>query len=526
MAAALALLPLVAAATLALAAAWLWDYAVVRHLWRPRAVAAAFRAQGVRGAPYRFLSGSNGDVRRMRAEADGTALDVRDHDYLGRIMPHFLAWKDKYGAPFLYWFGPQPRICLFHYESVRQVLWNKSGHFTKTDAHPTILALLGKGLVFVEGTDWVRHRRVVNPAFAMDKLKMMVATMAGCAQRLIKECEGLASNNKNGEVEVEFNKHFQELTAEVISRTAFGSSYKEGKEIFHAQRQLVGIATATFLNVQLPGFRYLPTKRNRLKWMLEKKINTTLMAIIQTRLASKGSGYGDDLLGLMLEACFMTEQGERRDELTLTMDEIIDECKTFFFAGHETTSHLLTWTMFLLSVYPEWQERLREEVLRECGKANPTADMLSKLKEMTMVLLETLRLYGPVVNMLRKPISDIRLGSLSIPKGTGIAIPIPILHRDKEVWGPNANEFDPLRFQNGITNAAKTPQALLGFSIGPRSCIGQNFAMLEAKSVMTMILQKFSFTLSPKYVHAPVDLITLQPKFGLPIVLRPLDASC
>lgn len=146
--------------------------------------------------------------------------------------------------------------------------------------------------------------------------------------------------------------------------------------------------------------------------------------------------------------------------------------------------------------------------------------------QMTMVLLETLRLYAPVMSILRKPISDIRLGSLSIPKGTGIVIPVPILHRDKEVWGACANEFDPLRFENGVANAAKTPQALLGFSIGPRSCIGQNFAMLEAKSVMSMILQKFSFTLSPKYVHAPADHITLQPKFGLPIVLRPLDATC
>lgn len=146
--------------------------------------------------------------------------------------------------------------------------------------------------------------------------------------------------------------------------------------------------------------------------------------------------------------------------------------------------------------------------------------------QMTMVLLETLRLYAPVMSILRKPISDIRLGSLSIPKGTGIVIPVPILHRDKEVWGACANEFDPLRFENGVANAAKTPQALLGFSIGPRSCIGQNFAMLEAKSVMSMILQKFSFTLSPKYVHVPADHITLQPKFGLPIVLRPLDATC
>ncbi|XP_025794005.1 cytochrome P450 709B2-like isoform X2 [Panicum hallii] len=515
-------LPLaVAAALLALAAAWLWDYAVARHLLRPRAVASVLRAQGVRGPPYRYLRGSNGDVRRMKAEADGAALDARDHDYLPRVVPHFLAWK--YGAPFLYWFGPQPRICLFDYESVRQVLWNKSGHFTKTDTHPTILAMLGKGLVLVEGTDWVRHRRVANPAFAMDKLKMMTTTMVSCAERLIRECEELAATNKSGEVEVEFSRHFQELTAEVISRTAFGSSYKEGKEVFRTQKQLLALAMATLLNLQLPGFKYLPTKNNRLKWMLEKKMRTTLMAIIQPRLASKGSGFGDDLLGLMLEACFMTEQGEKRDELALTMDEIIDECKTFFFAGHETTSHLLTWAVFLLSLHPEWQERLREEVLRECGKANPTADMLSKLKEMTMVLLETLRLYGPVLTMLRKPISDIRLGSLSIPKGTGIMIPIPILHRDKEVWGENANEFDPLRFENGITNAAKTPQALLSFSIGPRSCIGQNFAMLEAKSVMAMILQKFSFTLSPKYVHAPTDLITLQPKFGLPIVLRPLD---
>lgn len=117
-----------------------------------------------------------------------------------------------------------------------------------------------------------------------------------------------------------------------------------------------------------------------------------------------------------------------------------------------------------------------------------------------------------------------QLGRLHLPRGTAIVIPIPILHRDKEVWGDDADEFNPLRFANGVTRAAKIPHAHLGFSIGPRSCIGQNFAMLEAKLVMAMILQKFSFALSPKYVHAPADLITLQPKFGLPILLKALDA--
>lgn len=517
------LLP-VLAALLALAASWLWNYAVVRLAWRPRSVARRFREQGVRGPPYRFLRGSNEDIRRMKAEADRMAvLDVRDHDYLPRTLPHFVKWKEQYGGPFLYWFGLQPRICILDYELVKQILVNKYGHFVKNDTHPTILAIIGKGLILVEGMNWVRHRRVVNPAFAMDKLKMMTKTMVSCAECLIKEWEDQASNSKSREIEVEFSKQFQELTADVISRTAFGSSYREGKEVFHTQKQLHAIAMATLLNVQLPGFKYLPTKRNRSKWMLEKKLKNTLIKMIQPRLASKGGGFGDDLLGVMLEACFTTEQGEKQDELVLSVDEIIDECKTFFFAGHETTSHLLTWTMLLLSMYPEWQERLREEVLRECGKENPNADMLSKLKEMTMVLLETLRLYCPIILLLRQPISDMRLGSLNLHKGDTIVMPIPVLHRDKEVWGDNADEFDPLRFENGITKAAKIPHAHLGFSIGPRSCIGQNFAMLEAKSVMVMILQKFSFTLSPKYVHAPVDLITLQPKFGLPILLRPLD---
>jgi PHYB activation tagged suppressor 1 len=115
--------------------------------------------------------------------------------------------------------------------------------------------------------------------------------------------------------------------------------------------------------------------------MLEKKLRSTLMHVINTRLASQGSGYGNDLLGLMLQACTSTDKGREQEQLSLSMDEIIHECQTFFLAGYETTSIMLTWTVFLLSVYPEWQERLRKEVLREVGKDNPTRVYLSKLKE-------------------------------------------------------------------------------------------------------------------------------------------------
>ena len=276
-----------------------------------------------------------------------------------------------------------------------------------------------------------------------------------------------------------------------------------------------------------------------------------LMEIIQGRLAEKDTkGFGNDLLGLMLEARALEQEGHQM----LTTQEIVDECKTFFFAGQDTTSHLLTWTMFLLSRHPEWQEKLREEVLRECGDAVPNPDTVAKLKifsnnfqcsnavsqtvqttarfdidilsfavQVNMVLLESLRLYSPVVFIRRAAGSDIQLGSIRVPKGTLLSIPIALLHRDNDVWGHDADEFNPARFEHGVSKAAANhPNALLSFSQGPRACIGQNFAMLEARIGIAMILQRFSFELSPEYVHAPKEAITLMPRFGLPMILRNL----
>jgi cytochrome P450 family 709 len=152
----------------------------------------------------------------------------------------------------------------------------------------------------------------------------------------------------------------------------------------------------------------------------------------------------------------------------------------------DTTSHLLTWASFLLATHPEWQERLREEEVRhECGGALPTGDALNKLRLVNMFLLETLRLYAPVSLINRKAGSDLDLGGFRVQQGT---IPIATIHRDREVWGEDAGEFMPERFENGVTRAVKHPNALLSFSSGPRSCIGQNFAMIEAKAVVAMML--------------------------------------
>jgi cytochrome P450 family 709 len=250
----------------------------------------------------------------------------------------------------------------------------------RPDPDPVIMSLVGMGLAFTQGDDWARHRRVVHPAFSMDKLKAMTGAIAACATEVIGAWEDRAKAAKGEEVTVDVGQQFQELTADVISHTAFGSSYRQGKEVFLAQRELQFIAFASIDNVRVPGSQYAPTKANVRRWLLERKVRGTLMAIIDERLdATKESrGYGTDLLGLMLEANVASADGRR----IMSMDEIIDECKTFFFAGHDTTSHLLTWAMFLLGTHPEWQQKLREEVLQECGGAEAPilGEALNKLK--------------------------------------------------------------------------------------------------------------------------------------------------
>lgn len=167
---------------------------------------------------------------------------------------------------------------------------------------------------------------------------------------------------------------------------------------------------------------------------------------------------------------------------------------------------------------------VREEVARECpAHRPPTVDALGKLKLLNMLLLETLRLYCPITFIQRKTSSGTILANIEVPKGTIMSIPLLMLHRDKEVWGPDADEFNPMRFQNGVSVDTKLSRSLLAFSYGPRVCAGQNFAMVEVQIVIATILRSFSFSLSPTYVHKPSNFVTLLPRYGLPLVVRNLQ---
>lgn len=144
--------------------------------------------------------------------------------------------------------------------------------------------------------------------------------------------------------------------------------------------------------------------------------------------------------------------------------------------------------------------------------------------QLSMILNESLRLYPPAIATIRRAKYDVELGGCRVPRGTELLVPILAVHHDKAIWGNDANDFNPLRFANGVSRAAKHPMAFIPFGLGIRTCIGQNLAILQTKLVLTILLQRFSFTLAPSYQHAPTVLMLLYPQHGAPVVFRRLPA--
>lgn len=231
---------------------WAW--------WTPRRLERALRAQGIRGNRYRLFTGDVPENVRLNREARKKPLPLGCHDIIPRVLPMFSKAVEEHGKPSFTWFGPTPRVMISDPESIREVMSNKFGHYGKPK--PTRLGkLLASGVVSYEGEKWAKHRRILNPAFHHEKIKRMLPVFSNCCTEMVTRWEN--SMSIEGMSEVDVWPEFQNLTGDVISKTAFGSSYEEGRRIFQLQAESAERIIQAFRTIFIPGYWFLPTKNNR-----------------------------------------------------------------------------------------------------------------------------------------------------------------------------------------------------------------------------------------------------------------------
>ncbi|RZC82633.1 hypothetical protein C5167_045419 [Papaver somniferum] len=466
----------------------------------PKTLRSKLLKQGINGpAPSSFLYGNVPDMKRIQSTALKVPIDERSvkEDHISSLFPYFEQWRNEYGPVFTYSTGTSQMLYITQPELVKEInLWTsmslgKPSHVSR-DRRP----LFREGVIGANGSLWAQQRKIIAPEFYMEKIKI---------PKTAKQAQIMA------ETHIRVDLDLRSFSADVISKACFGSSYDKGKEIFAKIRALQEIMAKQGLFIGIPGSSYLPTKNNQKIWRLEKEISRLILKVVQERREAKTE---KDLLQMILE-------GANNESLRLQSTDqfVVDNCKNIYFAGFETTAISASWILMLLATHPEWQTRVRIEVSEICEGSYPDFNMLREMKLLTMVIQETLRLYPPAMFVSREAFKDVTIGNIHVPKGVGVWLPLATLHRDTKLWGPDAGVFNPDRWSQGTAGACTVPQVYMPFGVGPRICLGQNFAMIELKIILSLILSKFSFTLSPNYRHSPTCKLTLEPEYGISLIV-------
>ncbi|KAJ4978101.1 hypothetical protein NE237_008881 [Protea cynaroides] len=508
----------------------LFGYLYIIGWVKPERVREKLRKQGIRGPPPCFLSGNVPEMKKIQSSVASNSIsmefsdlgDIAAHDYTSTLFPYFEHWRKQYGPIYMYSTGSRQHLYVNHPDLVKEISQSSYWDLGKPlYVGKQLGPMLGNGILRSNGHVWAHQRKIIAPEFSMDKVKGMVGLMVESGLEFINKWEKRVMESEGGIAELKVDDDLRNFSADVISRACFGSSYSQGKQIFSKLRTLQHTMSEQgflFKATNLRSWiRNLPTKSNREIWRLEREIESLILKTVKDReiKSMDGSNIENDLLQMILE-------GAKSNQLDSDSSNrfIVDNCKNIYFAGHETTAVAATWCLMLLALYPEWQDRVRVEIAQVCKGRFPDADMLPKMKTMKMVIQETLRLYSPAAFVSREALEDTKIGGLAIPKGIHLWTLIPTLHRNPDIWGPDANEFKPARFANSISDTCKLPQGYAPFGVGPRLCLGRNFAMVELKVVLSLIVSNFSFSISPRYHHSPAYRMIVQPKNGVYLILN------
>ncbi|ALL77080.1 cytochrome P450 [Pseudonocardia sp. EC080610-09] len=358
---------------------------------------------------------------------------------------------------------------------------------------------------------WRSAHDILLPSFGTRSMRGYLPQMIDIAQQLMLKWE-----RTNPGEPVDVTADTTRLTLDTIALCGFGyrfnSFYRETNHPFIDA--MLGVLAESQTRSRIPPALVRLRRGAERRFTRNLRLMTDTVGAILDERRSSGDP-GDDLLGRMLT-------GTDKQGRSLPDDNIVSQCITFLVAGHETTSGLLSFTISYLIKNPEVVARAQEEVDRVLGtdpEVMPTAEQLGRLTYVTQILDETLRLWPTAPAFTRQPLADDTVGGYPMARGTGIVALTPMLHRLPEVWGPDAEEFDPDHFAPERRDALP-PNAFKPFGSGQRACIGRQFAMQEAVLVLGMLLQRFEMIDHAGYTLRIREALTLKPE-GLTVTLRP-----
>ncbi|WP_027258731.1 cytochrome P450 [Leisingera aquimarina] len=407
----------------------------------------------------------------------------------------YRAWMAEFRTPFFRSFlVNQPEL-------VKVLLKERPDDFPKSGRIAEGLKpLLGNSVFLTNGEAWKRQRRIIDPAFEGGRLKDTYPAMRAAAEAAVerlKERQGL----------VEIEEETSHAAADVIFRTLFSIpiEHQVAGQVFSRFRDyqrsqpLLNLAAFVPLPRWMPRFFRRGTRRNA------EAIRALIAQLTRERMDTIKEGTAPDDLATKIMTTRDPETGS-----TFDTAEMVDQVAIFFLAGHETSASALAWALYLMALYPDWQEKVAAEAE---ALADESFAAVSKLKVSRDVFRETLRLYPPVPMMVREAAYPEQFRNRDVPKGAQMVLSPWHLHRHQRLW-ENPDGFDPSRWQ---TENGKQCQrdAFIPFSAGARVCTGAGFAMVEGPLILSMILRAFRVVPAAEQAPVPVAHLTVRSKNGI-----------
>jgi len=427
---------------------------------------------------------------------------------IGQIFPSkhpfdplafYIGTAREYGDIAYFRLGPLRIYLLNHPELIRQVLVEQAPKFHKPSLVKRAARLsLGRGLLTSDGLLWKQQRKLIQPAFRHDRLAEAYGDV------ISEYAERMVSSFEDEEVRC-IDDDMGKLTLAIVVKALFGEELSREADEIGELLLAVADASNERLNSPFGLLSWIPTRRNLRERRALARFDEIIRVLIRTRRQS--AGQREELLSALLSAVD-ADTGARMSDRQLR-----DEMMTLFLAGQDTTAHALTWTWYLLARHPDVEAKLLEEFRRALAGRAPRATDLPNLPYTEMIVREAIRLFPPAPFFGRQPIEDVTVGGWEIPKGSLIVVSTYALHRDRRFF-PEPEQFNPDRFAPGWEERISR-FAYLPFGGGPRVCIGNGFAMLEARLVLATVAQRCKLLLEPNTEIAPKQLVTLRPSHAV-----------